>query len=118
MVAIPPDCEAQADLRAGIRTPGHTGSTVSILRETGPLQQQVFLVYVPMEKPKQGSQVVVEANYDVTPIQRQLKEGRPAQPVSSLPPKDRAIYLAETKEYDFKIAGFEKWRGGQRLTGA
>jgi transglutaminase-like putative cysteine protease len=115
MVAIPPECEAQADVPAAIRTPGHTGSTVSILRESGPLQQLVFLVYVPLEKPKRGSQVVVEANYDVTPTKRQLKEGKPPQPVPPLAPKDRAVYLAETKEYDFKIEVFEKWRREQKL---
>jgi transglutaminase-like putative cysteine protease len=115
MVAIPPECEAQADVRAAIRTPGYAGSTVSMLRESSPLQQQVFLVYLPMEKPKRGSQVVVEAIYDFTPMKRQLKEGKPPQLVPPLAPKERAIYLAGTKEYDFKFAGFDKWMRDQKL---
>lgn len=77
MLAIPPECDGQADVRAGIRTPGHAGSTVSMLRETGPLKQQVFLVYVPIDKPGRGSQLVIQAIYDVTPKKRQLKEGKP-----------------------------------------
>lgn len=115
MVAIPPECDGQSDVRAAIRTLGHTGSTVSMLRESGPLQQQVFLVYVPIDKPKRGSQVVVQAIYDLTPNRRQLKEGKPTQPVPPLGAKDRAIVLADTKEYDFKADEFEKWARGQKL---
>ncbi len=77
--------------------------------EGSPEKRRALVIRSGHDDPKLRSGFTVRTTLTATILDQQLRKGKPATPLEPLTAKDKAVYLAETRTFDFRKPNVKTW---------